>query len=334
MLYTLAALAPVVALPTSNTCILVQMPVSPQQKSLSTTIIPSAPASVPALDLQEAHSISAALIESLLTSSTATPSLAQGGNKPSLETTPSSPDEQPFQPTNVPLEPLQRTERKARSAPGITVLTPSAYGQSWGSASIGLGLQSRTRFSNKADGVLGFGIGLGDAQKSVGLDMGLTFVDLIGNTGQDGTVSLKLHRRLPDDFAIAAGIKNLIRFGATDSEIGYYGVVTKKFQLQENVEKPFSQLFVSAGVGSGQFRSELDITNNRDSVGIFGSVAVRMAEPVSAIAEWSGQDLTLGLSIAPFPEIPLVVTPALTDITGNAGDGSRFILGIGYGLSF
>ena len=333
MLYTLAALASVVA-PTNNTDIFPQTPVSPQQQPFSTTIISSSSAPIPALNLQEAQSISAALIESLLTSSTATSSLAQGGNKPSLEITPSSPDEQPFQPTNVPLEPLQRTERKARSAPGITVLTPSAYGQSWGSASIGLGLQSRTRFSKKADGVLGFGIGLGDAQKSVGLDMGLTFVDLIGNTAQDGTLSLKIHRRLPDDFAVAAGIKNLIRFGATDSETGYYGVVTKRFQLQESVEKPFSQLFVSAGLGSGQFRSELDITNNRDSVGIFGSVAVRMAEPVSAIAEWSGQDLTLGLSVVPFPEIPLVVTPALTDITGNAGDGSRFILGIGYALSF
>lgn len=334
MLYTLAALTSVVAFPTINTSILIQTPVSPQQESLSTTIIPSDSASIPALNLQEAQSISAALIETLLTPSTTVPSLAQGGNKPSLETIPSTPDEQPFQPINVPLEPLQRTARRSRSAPGISVLTPSAYGQSWGSASIGLGLQSRTRFTNTADGVLGFGIGLGDARKSIGIDVGLTIVDLIGDTAQDGTVSIKLHRRLPDDFAVAAGIKNLIRFGATDSQTGYYGVVTKRFQLQENVEKPFSQLFVSAGVGSGQFRSELDITNNRDSVGIFGSVAVRMAEPVSAIAEWSGQDLTLGLSIVPFPEVPLVITPALTDITGSAGDGSRFILGIGYGFSF
>ena len=104
--------------------------------------------------------------------------------------------------------------------------------------------------------------------------------------------------------------------------------------MQEDVEKPFSQLFVSAGVGSGQFRSELDINNNRDTVGVFGSVAVRMAEPISAIAEWSGQDLTLGLSLAPFRNIPLVITPAVTDLTGNAGDGSRFILGIGSSISF
>jgi hypothetical protein len=182
--------------------------------------------------------------------------------------------------------------------------------------------------------VLGLGIGLGNAQESVGLDIGLTFVDLIGNTAQDGTVSLKLHRRLPEDFSVAVGVKNLIRFGDTDSGTGYYGVVTKRFGLQEDLQKPFSQVFVSAGVGSGQFRSELDISQERNSVGIFGSVAVRMAEPISAIAEWSGQDLTLGLSIVPLRDIPLVITPAVTDITGNAGDGSRFILGIGYAISF
>jgi len=263
-------------------------------------------------------------------------SLAQGGTKPSLQTEPSKPEEQPFQPQTLPLEPAQRIERGGRSSPGISILTPSAYGQSWGSASIGLGVQSRTRFTNKADGVLGLGFGLGDAQKSVGLDIGLTLVDLdpIENILQSGAVSFKLHRRLPDDFAVAVGVKNLLHFGRTDSGTGYYGVITKRFRLQEDVEKPFSQLFISAGVGSGQFRSELDINQDKDSVGIFGSVAVRMAEPVSAIAEWSGQDLTLGLSIAPFRNLPLVITPAVTDITGNAGDGSRFILGIGYSISF
>ncbi|MBO1349159.1 MAG: hypothetical protein EBE86_018005 [Hormoscilla sp. GUM202] len=53
-----------------------------------------------------------------------------------------------------------------------------------------------------------------------------------------------------------------------------------------------------------------------------------------AIAEWTGQDLTVGISVVPFQNLPLVITPAVTDITGNAGDGSRFILGIGYGFSF
>lgn len=334
MIYTLAALTSAVAFQTSDIPFILPAKVDLQQQSLPTASVPTVRDSVSSASLQEARSISAAMVESLLETPATTQAVTQGGSQPSLDTQPSSPNAQPFQPKNVPVEQLQRTDRRARSAPGVSILTPSAYGQSWGSVSIGLGLQERTRFTNKADGVVGLGIGLGDAQRAVGFDIGLTFVDLIGDTAQDGTFSFKLHRRLPEDVAVAVGIKNLIRFGETDSATGYYGVVTKMFRLQESVEKPFSRLFVSAGVGSGQFRSELDISNERDSLGIFGSVALRIAEPLSAIAEWSGQDLTLGLSVVPFRDLPLVVTPAVTDLTGNAGDGNRFILGIGYSISF
>ena len=61
---------------------------------------------------------------------------------------------------------------------------------------------------------------------------------------------------------------------------------------------------------------------------------MKVVQPINTIIEWSGQDLGLGLSITPFKKIPLVITPAITDITGRAGDGSRFILGVGYSFSF
>ncbi|WNN91672.1 hypothetical protein [Gloeocapsopsis dulcis] len=35
-----------------------------------------------------------------------------------------------------------------------------------------------------------------------------------------------------------------------------------------------------------------------------------------------------------FSTTPLVITPAIADVTGNAGDGTRFILGVGYAISF
>ena len=254
------------------------------------------------------------------------------GRAPSLQPTPSSPEETPFQPQRVPLQPLQETEQIYGSTPSITVLTPSAYGKFFGQASVGLGLQSRARFTNKADGVAGVSIGVGNPQQAVGLDIGLNVVDLDSFT--DGTLSVKLHRRLPDDLAIAVGVNNAIRLGNTDGGSSGYGVVTKMFRLQDTVDKPWSRLYLSAGVGGGQFRSESDVNNRIDSLGVFGSAAVRVAQPVSAIAEWTGQDLTLGLSITPFRNLPLVITPAVTDITGNAGDGTRFILGIGYGASF
>ncbi len=58
-----------------------------------------------------------------------------------------------------------------------------------------------------------------------------------------------------------------------------------------------------------------------------------MAEPLSVVADWTGQDLNAGISATPVPRVPLVVTAGAADITGSAGDGARFILSVGYGVA-
>jgi hypothetical protein len=246
------------------------------------------------------------------------------------------PGEQPFIPQRIPFRP--RTDITTQSkpylaSPGITVMIPSGYGAGWGSAGFGVGLQERTRFTDSSDGVAGFGIGFGNPRENIGLTLGVTVTDLWGDAFEDGSVSLKLHRQLPNDFGIAAGVQGALTWGETDGGTSGYGVVTKRFVLDEP-ENLWSQLYLTLGVGGGQYRSESDIEAEEGTVGLFGSVALRVAPPVSAIAEWTGQDLTLGVSVVPFRNIPLVISPAITDITGSAGDGTRFILGIGYGFTF
>jgi hypothetical protein len=88
------------------------------------------------------------------------------------------------------------------------------------------------------------------------------------------------------------------------------------------------------GVGGGRFRSEDNIEEGDEDPNVFGSVGVQVAEPITVIAEWTGQDLNLGASIVPIRGVPLVITPAAADVTGTAGNGTRFILGVGYGISF
>ena len=153
--------------------------------------------------------------------------------------------------------------------------------------------------------------------------------DLLGDGAfEDGGVSFKLHRQFKGGWAIAAGIENLATFGATDGGSSGYGVVSKKFELR-NPEQPLSTITTSLGVGGGRFRAETDL--DEDVINVFGSVGVRLLRSLSLIADWTGQDLNVGLSIAPFKNFPLVITPAAADITGNAGDGVRFILGVGFG---
>ncbi|WP_019505194.1 hypothetical protein [Pleurocapsa sp. PCC 7319] len=249
---------------------------------------------------------------------------------PSLRRQPSGGER--FEPKRIPLR-IPLPKEPYRASPSITIVNPSAYGASWRSAGIGFGFQERVRFDDQSDGVIGLGFGLGNPQKNVGAQVGISLVD-VSAPFRDGAVNLKLHRRLPKDFAVALGVQGLATFGNTDGGSSVYGVVTKRFKLRQDRTKPFSEIYTSLGVGGGQFRSESDINNGNETLGVFTSFAVKIIEPVGLVAEWSGQDLTIGTPIVLFRKLPIVIVPAVTDITGSAGDGARFILGAGYTFSF
>jgi hypothetical protein len=219
-------------------------------------------------------------------------------------------------------------------APTASISTPIGFGANFGQIFGGFGFQSRTRFTNQADGGLALGVGLGEPQKIVGLDVTLAILSLFGDNAGRGSFSFKIHRSLPEGFAVALGFENAIRWGETDAGSSIYGVVSKFFQFTETTKEPFSQLTLSLGVGGGRFRSEGAIEDGVNSLGVFASAGLRIVEPVSAIVEWSGQDLNAGISLIPFPKVPLTINLAGADLTGNAGDGARFVMSIGYNYFF
>jgi hypothetical protein len=237
-----------------------------------------------------------------------------------------------FEPKRIPLQ-ISFPKQTYRSSPSITIINPSAYGASWGNVGIGFGYQERARFRDASDGVAGLGFGLGDPQKNIGVQLGVSLVDL-SSPFSDGSINVKLHRRLPQDFAIAVGVQGLTTWGNTDGGSSVYGVATKRFKLRPDRTKPFSELYTTVGVGGGQFRSESNINEGNENVGVFGSLAVKVIQPIGFVAEWSGQDLTIGVPLVPFRKLPLVIVPSITDVTGSAGDGTRFVLGLGYSFSF
>ncbi|WP_233219820.1 hypothetical protein [Pleurocapsa sp. CCALA 161] len=249
---------------------------------------------------------------------------------PSLRRQPSAGER--FEPKRIPLQ-LPFPKETYRTSPSITIINPSAYGAAWGNVGIGIGYQERARFREDADGVIGLGFGLGDPQKNLGLQVGVSLVD-VSSPFSDGSINLKLHRRLPKDFAVAIGVQGLTTWGNTDGGSSVYGVATKRFKLRPDRTKPFSELYTTLGVGGGQFRSESNINEGNENVGVFGSLAVKVIQPIGLVAEWSGQDLTIGVPLVPFRKLPLVIVPSITDVTGSAGDGTRFVLGLGYSFSF
>ncbi|HEY9695158.1 MAG TPA: S-layer homology domain-containing protein [Oculatellaceae cyanobacterium] len=221
------------------------------------------------------------------------------------------------------------------SSPSSAGGSPSGFGLDFGDAFIGGSFVERTRFTNSSDGGLSLGFGLGDAARYLGLEILPTISSLAGDDAfQAGSVDFKVHRLLGPDLSIAGGVENLVQFGDQDIDPSGYGVISKVFRLRPSVASPLSRLYTSIGAGGGRFRSEDDILNGNDNINVFGTVGLRVLEPVSAFADWTGQDLNVGVSLLPFRQIPLVITPSLQDVTGTAGDGSRFALSLGYSLSF
>jgi hypothetical protein len=242
----------------------------------------------------------------------------------------------------LPLPPSVELANPAyRIAPGSSSGTPTAYGAEFGDVFFGAGYQHRMRYTRglpwprSADGAVGAGFGLGDPRKSLGIELVYTsFSTVRSGFFHHSSFSFKVHRALPWNLAIAYGWEDAIHSRGTDGGSSMYGVMSSYIRTRETSESPFSSVTLTAGVGDGRFQREQAFYDGKQGVNAFGSVGVRVLNPVSLFADWTGQDLMLGASIVPFVRLPLFITPAFADVTGSAGDGARFVLGVGLDFSF
>ncbi|AFY83088.1 hypothetical protein [Oscillatoria acuminata] len=249
------------------------------------------------------------------------------------------PDPQGIQLIQEQVQQLQESaeiQPSIQASPALSIFNPTGYGADRNTGYISATYQSRTRFVDNSDGAVAIGFGFGDSRDLLGVELSYTVASVFGNNRDIGTggFNLKVHRQFANDWAIAAGWNGFLFLGEDDGfENSLYGTVTKIIHTQESLSSPLSRIAITAGVGNGQFQSEDSLEDDRNGINVFGSMAVRVIEPVSVIAEWTGQDLAVGVSIAPFKNIPFVITPAVRDLAG-AGDGARFVLGAGLGWRF
>jgi hypothetical protein len=249
------------------------------------------------------------------------------------------------QPTTTAPEATQ--ERPYRAGPSTSFYTPTGWGLRRGQAALWALYQADTRQSDNDDGSIGAVVGLGNPER-LGFDVGVNFLSLFGGRGDDagfgerGSFNFKLHRRLSPDTAVAVGVRNTLIWKGSDAPTRYYVVGSKVFRLKEDIREPFSRVYASLGVERSSVGSQQDpfeaeaqsVIRKFGRTNVFGSLAVKLAQPVNAFAEWSGEDLNIGVSFVPFRSVPLIVTPALVDITGEANDDPRFNLALAYLLRF
>ena len=221
-----------------------------------------------------------------------------------------------------------------RGQPASTINTPTAYGQRWGQVFVGAAYQDRIRYDDWTDGIASFGFGLGDPIRYVGLDVTVNILDTYTEFGKDRSLSLSLHRRLPHRTAVAVGHENLWHTYGTDGGSSRYLVVSKVLLLRDRPTSALGSMVLNLGFGNDRFLPEEQFARDEDGVNVFGSLAVRVLPQANAVANWTGQDLALGVSIAPVRTWPLVITPAVVDVTGTAGDGLRFAMSAGVSHTF
>jgi hypothetical protein len=225
-------------------------------------------------------------------------------------------------------------------SPALSINNPIGFGADNGVGFLSGSYQSRTRGTNSSDGELGIGIGLFDATEAVGLELSYT-LDSFGSSRPFGSggFNAKIHKRFGDS-AVAIGWNRFANINGSSADYpnnSYYAVATQVIRTTDDVDGFFSRIALTAGVGGGQFLpySTTSTNLNAGGVNVFGSAAFRLAKPISAIVEWTGQDLAAGLSITPFgDDFPLVITPAFRDISGIPGQSARFVLGVGTAFKF
>jgi hypothetical protein len=231
---------------------------------------------------------------------------------------------------------LEVAARGAWMPPAIALGVPSGFGADWSDAWVGAGFQHRTRLEDRPDGGLVAGFGLGSARRTVGLEVALSQFGTFRSCCRGG-LSLKLHRIIaPLQSSIAVGVENGVTWGhmqgssdATDAGTSFYLAGTRLVRLRQDASYPFGSVTLTAGLGTGRFRTEHQILNGSKTVNPFGGFSLRVAQPASVLADWTGQDLVAGVSVTPLRRSPLVITPGVADLTTKP----RFIVGVGYGFS-
>lgn len=237
------------------------------------------------------------------------------------------------------------TGRFPRGAPGTSSGSPIAFGANWNDAFIGAGLQAPVRYSanGDADGSASIGFGLGNGSDIAGLEVTINALSTVrSGVGNRVGFGFKAHKILPGGWGAALGVQGVQLNPGTDDRNAVYGVVTKNMDLAGTALSQFKSFTWSGGIGTESFQMAGDLNTGKHGVGVFTSAALRVNEVSSVILDWSGQDLNLGVSFVPFKNLPLVLSPAISDLTGASNSnltvipgvtkktGPRFTLGVGF----
>ena len=223
---------------------------------------------------------------------------------------------------------------RPHASPSLGANSPVAFGGRTGDVFAAASATARARQVQAVDGSYAVGFALGDPDRLVSLDVAvISFSSFRSGFWKRGAIDLQLSRSLPSGFSVAAGWEAPVTWGATDGGSSRYVALSKWTPLRERDDQAFSAVMLTAGIGDGRFQSIEAFSAGENGVGVFGSVGIRVAAPLAVVADWTGQDLTALVSVAPFRRLPLSLSFGMADLTGRVGETPRFVASGGVGLN-
>ena len=234
-----------------------------------------------------------------------------------------------------PLIKVKIVNPKPTYAPGLSFAAPSAFGANMGDAFVGASAATagtRGNSLNDINGSTSLGFGLGNSQKTVGLELSFNNGS-IKDFGNNGTFDLKAHRIVyakgTNQVGVAAGWKTFAQYGNESIRpSSAYGVLTTYSLLKPNDSVNKMPISFSLGAGGGDFRQ------GNASTGVFAGAGVQVHPQVGVGLGWSGVGFNVGASLVPIPTLPLTITATGSDLTNNSQGGTVFALSVGYGFNF
>ena len=221
---------------------------------------------------------------------------------------------------------IAKNFQELRALPGFTINAPAGLVPGAGVVFAGI---SGTSNSDDTDGGLGFGFGYGNPYESVGGAASLTIGSIDprdGGSFNRGGLNLSLGHVFSEyGLGAAVGVTNIDLWHADhDQKLdpSFYGAVTK---LLPNDIAPMT---LTVGLGNNIYADVDEDGDKKDKVYPFVSLAAYVLPQMSLIADFTSGITSAGVSVVPFPSIPVSMTMGAYDISDETVQGTSFIAGL------
>lgn len=222
-------------------------------------------------------------------------------------------------------------------SPAVGLEAASGFGQYGGMFTFGGSMQDQTRAHNLVDGTVGVAAGFGNPLKIAGeIGLSILSVGVHEPFAKRGAINAKLHHYMGNDTSVAVGVRGGYVWGGSDAPSQLYAVASRLVSARGSNGESRKCVYLNAGLAyayttsqNGIYRAAADDAVRRyGRVQVIGGIAYRATRSFSTFLEWSGEDLNLGCSIIPFSKCPVIITPAVSDLTGRSTRSPRLVLAL------